>query len=155
MLEIASNRRNAAEQPRDTKFAYEGLEQAFPNADPKLKPYGNYVLVQIRTPRTKSKGGIQLVDEARETDMWNTQVAKIVALGAVAFRNRETLEVWPEGEWAKIGDYARVPKYGGDRWWVNVPDHPDGKALFCLFKDTDLIGQVPEDAVLDMAAYIY
>lgn len=145
-----------AEKPDSIQvFKYTDLSQAFPPCDPDLRPFGSDILVQMRTPRTYSKGGILIPEEARETDMWNTQVAKVIAFGPVAFHNRETLKPWPEGAWAKIGDYVRVPKYGGDRWWVDVPGTQDGKALFCLFNDLDLKGEVPEAKVLDMVAYLY
>ena len=153
-------------------LAYDSLEQAFPPADPDLTPFGTDVLVQIRTPRRYTKGGIYMPDESRETDLWNMQVAKVIALGPVAFRDRETLKPWPESfgvgfwrrawnkltgkvtPWCKPGDYVRVPKYGGDRWWVDVPDSEDGKALFVLFDDLVMKGRVPDAKVLDMVAYI-
>lgn len=143
----------------DAQFArstvkYCNLSDAFPEADPGLIPFGSDVLVQLRTPRLVSSGGIALVEESRETDQWNTQAAKVIAFGPVCFCNRTTLEKWPEGDWAKVGDFVRVPKYGGDRWWVDVPGSVDGKALFVLFNDLDLKGRVPEDRVLDMVAYI-
>ena len=155
-----------------SSIAYDSLEQAFPTADPGLIPFGTDVLVQIRTPRTRTKGGIYLPEESRETDLWNMQVAKVIRLGPVAFRNRETLQPWPEGfgtgfwqrlwnrltgkarGWCTIGDFVRVPKYGGDRWWVDVPGSEDGKALFVLFDDLVMKGRIPDDKVLDMVAYI-
>lgn len=139
--------------PQRTVFDFSSLDEAFPKADPGLEPFGSQVLVQLRTPPTKSKGGILLTEESRETDQWNTQVAKIISFGPVAFHNRETLEPWPEGAWAQIGEYARVPKYGGDRWWVDA-EGVDKKSLFVVFNDLDLIGRVPEDKVLGMVAYI-
>lgn len=157
---------SAASPFRKASYSYDSLEEAFPEADPGLIPFGNDVLVQIRSPRTRSAGGLYIVEETRETQLWNTQVAKVIAYGQVAFRNRGTLEPWPEcldededghdrfRPWARIGSYVRVPKYGGDRWWVDAPDHPDGKALFVLFTDLDLKGQVPEAKVLDVVAYI-
>lgn len=138
---------------RKSTVAYDCLEDAFPEADPALTPFGSDIIVQIRTPRLMTAGGIVLAEETRETDQWNTQVAKVIALGPVAFRNRETLDPWPEGEWAKPGDYVRVPKYGGDKWWREAGG-PDGKALFALFNDMDLKGRVPEDQVLSIIAYI-
>lgn len=139
---------------RKSTYSYASLSDAFPEVNPHHRPFGEDVLVQIRTPRRMSKGGIVLPEDSRETEIWNTQVAKVVALGPVAFHNRETLAPWPEGAWCAVGDYVRVPKYGGDRWWVDAPEHADGKALFVLFKDTDLKGQVPEEYVLDVVAYI-
>ena len=139
---------------RKAVYGYESLDEAFPEADPGLIPFGSDVLVQLRTPRTVSAGGIVMVEETRETDQWNTQVAKVIAFGPVCFCNRETLQKWPEGDWCKPGDYVRVPKYGGDRWWVEAPDSVDGKALFVLVNDLDLKGRVPEGKVLGMVAYI-
>jgi co-chaperonin GroES (HSP10) len=139
--------------PHKAVFDYGSIEDAFPMADPGLEPFGSEVLVQLRTPPTKSKGGIILTEESRETDQWNTQVAKVIALGPVAFCNRETLQRWPEGAWTKPGEYVRVPKYGGDRWWVDS-EGADKKSLFVVFNDLDLVGRVPEDKVLRMVAYI-
>jgi co-chaperonin GroES (HSP10) len=138
---------------RKAAYKYDSLEQAFPKADPGLVPFGSDVLVQLKTPPTHSAGGIALVEESRETDQWNMQVAKVIAFGPVCFCNRETLKPWPEGQWCQVGDYVRVPKYGGDRWWVDA-DHDDGKALFVLFNDMELKGKVPEDKALEMVAYI-
>ena len=133
---------------------YDSLEEAFPEADPGLIPFGTDVLVQIRTPKRRTKGGLYLPEESRETDLWNMQVAKVIAMGPVAFCNRETLQPWGEGAWCKVGDYVRVPKYGGDRWWADVPGSEDGKALFVLFDDLVMKGRIPDDKVLDMVAYI-
>lgn len=144
----------AAAKFAKSQYQYDSLEQAFPSADPGLTPFHSDVLVQIRTPRTRTSGGLYLPEETRETDLWNMQVAKVIAFGPVAFCNRETLVPWPEGPWCKIGDYVRVPKYGGDRWWVDVSGTHDGKALFVLFDDLVLKGLVPPEKVLDMVAYI-
>ena len=99
------------------------------------------MLVQIRTPKRVTKGGILLPDETRETEFWNTQIAKLLAIGALAFRNRNTREAWPEGAWAAPGDFVRVPKYGGDRF--SVTTHAgDDEAFLVLFNDLDLLGKV-------------
>lgn len=147
---------NAADArvPQRSVYDFSSLDEAFPKADPGLRPYGSNILVQLRTPPTKSKGGIIMTEESRETDQWNTQVAKLIAVGPMAFHNRDTMEPWPEGAWAHPGDYVRVPKYGGDRWWVDAEGH-DKKSLFVVFDDLDLIGEVPEDKVLGMVAYIF
>jgi co-chaperonin GroES (HSP10) len=138
---------------RKASYKYDSLEQAFPKADPGLEPFGSDVLVQLKTAPTHSAGGLILPEDTRDTDQWNMQVAKVIAFGPVCFCNRETLVPWPEGRWCEVGEYVRVPKYGGDRWWVDA-DHADGKALFVLFNDMDLKGKVPEDKALEMVAYI-
>lgn len=136
--------------PLRPSYSYESIEQAFPVADPGLRPFGSRVLVQIRSARAKSAGGILLTPSDRQTDFDNTQVAKVIALGPAAFRNRDTLELWPEGAWATPGMFVRVPKYGGDRWFVDVPNHEP--ALFVEFNDLDLGGEITCDP-LSVVAY--
>lgn len=119
------------------------MEQAFPVAEPGIKPLGSRVLVQIRTPPAKSKGGILLTQSDRDTERDNTQVAKVVECGPLAFHNRDTQVLWPEGAWCKGGDFVRVPRYGGDRWTIHLPD--DERAIYALFNDLDLLGLVTGD----------
>lgn len=125
------------------EFAYDGEADAFPDIDPGVRPFGSRVLLQIRRAKTKTKGGIILAGETRDTETWNTQVAKVRALGPLAFHNRNTMEPWPEGSWVKIGSYVRAPKYGGDRWSVRVGDGEE--ILFVLFNDLDLLGEITGD----------
>ena len=119
------------------------LDEAFPSVEPGLVPFGSRVLVQIRSPKKTSAGGIILHNETRETEVWNTQIAKVHSLGPLAFKNRNTMESWPEGSWCKPGEYVRVPKYGGDRW--KVPYGNDEEALFVIFNDLDIVGGVVGD----------
>lgn len=119
------------------------LEESFPLCDPGVRPYGSRVLVQIRSPRLKSKGGIILDTGTKDTELWNTQVAKVIGVGPLAFHNRNTMDPWPEGSWCGRGDFVRVPKYGGDRWEVPLPNGE--KAMFVIFNDLDIVGQVTGD----------
>jgi co-chaperonin GroES (HSP10) len=121
----------------------EALIEAFPVADPGITPFGSRVLVQIRSPKTKTASGIILDNGSRDTEKWNTQVAKVVSVGSLAFKNRNSMESWPEGSWCGPGDYVRVAKYGGDRWEVPLPNRET--ALFVIFNDLDIIGQVTGD----------
>lgn len=140
------------------ELGYESVDQAFPEVDPGLTPFGSRILVQKRSPRTRLKSGLYVPDETQETEFWNTQVAKVISLGPAAFKNRDTLEVWPEGEWCKEGTYVRVPKYGGDTWFVTVPEAEAErtgveKACFVLFNDLDMIGEITCDP-MDVIAYL-
>lgn len=132
--------------------ASQTLDEAFPDVKPGVLPFGERVLVQIRTAKKKTAGGILLSDETRDTEKWNTQVAKVIAVGPTAFRNRSDLTRWPEGDWCEPGEFVRVPKYGGDRWEVPFGDGDD-KAMFVIFKDLDLIGKVDGDP-LSIVAFI-
>ncbi len=132
---------------------YDSIDEAFPPIDPKVTPLGYRVLCQIRTSPKKSKGGIIFTDDVRETDQWNTQVAKIVAVGPVAFKHRDTLADWVEGAWCGVGDFVRIPKYGGDNF--NATTEQDGEkveARFIILRDLDLIAKV--DDPLAVKAYI-
>lgn len=132
------------------KFDYSGIDEAFPAVDPGVEPFGSRVIVQIRTAKSKTAGGIILPEDTQETERWNTQVAKVIAVGSLAFHNRNTMQPWPEGSWCEVGDFVRAPKYGGDRWSVEA----DGKeVLFVMFNDLDLLGRITGDP-LSMKAYI-
>ena len=123
----------------------DAMAEAFPAVNAGIQPFGSRVLIQIRTPKKKSAGGIIIdIHGSNETEKWNTQIGKVVALGPLAFKNRDSMTTWPEGEWCKAGEYVRVAKYGGDRWEVKIPDTNDS-AMFVIFNDLDIIGQVTGD----------
>ena len=129
---------------------------AFPSVDPGAKPLGGRILVQLR--RTKQKttsAGIILVEETKETEKWQNMVAKVISLGPLAFKKRDTMEPWVEGTWCEVGDYIRVPKWGGDRWEVPVPDQArdDDPALFMVLNDHEVIAKLTGDP-LAMKAFL-
>jgi co-chaperonin GroES (HSP10) len=132
------------------------LAWAFPSVDPGAKPLGGRILVQLR--RTKKKAtsaGIILVEETKETEKWNNMVAKVISIGPLAFKHRDTMQPWPEGSWCEVGDYLRVPKWGGDRWEVKVPgdDDLEDPALFMILNDHEVIAKVTGDP-LAMKAFL-
>ena len=121
-----------------------------------LLPLGGRILVQLR--RTKKKAtsaGIILVEETKETEKWQNMVAKVLAIGPIAFKHRDTMQPWPEGTWCEVGDYIRVPKWGGDRWEVAVPneDPLEDKALFMVLNDHEVIAKLTGDP-LAMKAFL-
>jgi co-chaperonin GroES (HSP10) len=123
----------------------DAMAEAFPAVNAGIQPFGSRVLIQIRTPKKTSAGGIIIdIHGSNETEKWNTQIGKVVALGPLAFKNRDSMATWPEGEWCKAGEYVRVAKYGGDRWEVKIPGTNDS-AMFVIFNDLDIIGQVTGD----------
>jgi len=132
------------------------LQDAFPAVDPGAKPLGARVLVQLRRSKKKTtSAGIILVEETRETEKWNNMVAKVIEIGPLAFRKRDTMETWPEGSWAEPGDYIRVPKWGGDRWEVKVPGEldEDEPSLFMILNDHEIIAKVTSNP-LTMKAFL-
>lgn len=158
--------------PNSTEFAYSSIDEAFPKVAPGMRPCGFVALFQIRIAKGRTKGGIILVDESRSTEYYNTQVAKVVALGPLCFKTakevpsrnggpaQDVLVDWCEGPWFNVGDFVRLPKYGGDRFAVPyehvemVRDPETGQmekqtikedVIFALFKAKDVIGVLTGD----------
>lgn len=123
-------------------MSYDSLEDAFPEVDPGIIPFGSRVMVQVRRAKSQTSGGIYIPEEARKTEASNTQVSKVALVGPLAFKNRNTMDMWPEGAWCNPGDFVRTPKYGGDRWTVK---HGDEEIEFVIFNDLDIIGKVTGD----------
>lgn len=130
------------------------LSWAFPDIKPGQSPYGGRVIVQLRRIK-KTKGVIIIVDETKENEKWNNMIGKVVAIGPLAFKNRDTMQPWIEGSWAEIGDYVRVPRWGGDRWERNVPgeDSKSDPVLFMTLNDHELIAKITDDP-LSFKAYV-
>ena len=131
------------------------LAWAFPSVDPGAKPLGGRILVQLRRTKKKTSGsGIILVEETKETEKWQNMVAKVIHVGPLAFKHRDSMQSWPEGSWCEPGDFIRVPKWGGDRWEVEVPGQSDeDPALFAVFNDHEMIAKVTGNP-LNMKAYL-
>lgn len=142
----------------ETGKAFDDAEMAwaFPSVDPGAKPLGGRILVQLRRAKKKAtKAGIILVSETKETEKWQNMVARVIEIGPLAFRKRDTMEPWPEGSWCEPGDYIRVPKWGGDRWEVKVPGEDDleDPALFMILNDHEVIAKVTGNP-LEMKAFL-
>ncbi len=115
----------------------EYIKEHFPEVTPGAVPCGNKVLVQLRTMKSRTSGGIVMVNETKDFNNGNTQLARVISMGQIAFKHRETGEEWKEGAWAKIGDIVIVPRWGGFRFEVPVPGTED-KAIFAVFEDYTL-----------------
>lgn len=131
------------------------LAWAFPEVDPQAKPLGARILVQLKRTKKTTASGIILHEETKETEKWQNMVAKVLIIGPLAFKNRDTMQPWPEGSWCEVGDYVRVPKWGGDRWEVPVPNESpnEEQALFMILNDHEVIATVTGDP-LTMKAYL-
>ena len=131
------------------------LKWAFPDVNPGQKPFGGRVVVQLRRIKKTTASKIILVAETKETEKWQNMIGRVVEIGPLAFKNRETMESWPEGSWAQVGDYVRVPKWGGDRWEREVPNEEGNEdpVLFMTLNDHELIAKITDDP-LSFKAYV-
>lgn len=98
------------------------LQQYFPAVDPGEVPLGSLVLLQVKQAMTTyGTANIVLTKTDIETEFDNTQVAKVIALGALAYKDRSTAQPWPEGAWVAVGQYVRISQHNGKRWTVPLP----------------------------------
>lgn len=123
------------------------VNKFFPEIDPGITPFGSRVLVQIRAVKELSAGGIFLPPTTTDTERDNTQVALVRAVGPLSYRNRNTMELWPEGAWCAVGEFVFVPKYGGMRFERKVPDGVESyeKTIqFAIVDDLNITGGVDD-----------
>lgn len=118
------------------------MQAAFPETELPYAPLGYYLLLQVRLAKVKSRGGIIMPDEVRDTERVRGQIGLVRAMGPSSFKRRDTLEPWPEGAWCGVGDFVRAPMYGGDRYVVTAGKE---EVLFLFVRDTDLIAAVTGD----------
>lgn len=126
-------------------------DEAFPFVQPPFGAFGSRVVVQIKKPPSKTKGGIILTDDTRDAASDTCLVAKVVRVGPLAFRNRETEKLWPEGAWAEVGDLVAIPLYGGNRRKVKIPGSTES-VEFAIMNDLDLLGPIEDEGM--QAGYV-
>jgi len=133
-------------------FSDADVAEAFPLVDPGAKPLGGRVLVQMRLAKKKLKSGLILPSETRDTERAQNPVGKVVAIGPLAFRKRDSMEPWPEGSWCEVGDFLRVPKWTGDRWTVKL-DNEEDEVEFMIMNDHEVIAKVTGNP-LEVKAFV-
>ena len=128
------------------------LREAFPAVDPGAIPLGARVLVQLRKAKKRmTESGIILPEETRDTERAQNPVAKVIAMGPLAFKKRDTMEPWVEGIWCNEGDFLRVPKWTGDRW--SVPHGEDDNVEFMVLNDHEVIAKITGNP-LEVRAFV-
>ena len=108
--------------------------EAFPAVNAGIQPFGSRVLIQIRTPKKVSRGGIILDTGTQDTEKWNTQVGKVISLGPLAFKNRNDMSPWPEGDWCTVGEFVRLNS--------EYFDSPAARSAWATLISTGLLAKV-------------
>jgi co-chaperonin GroES (HSP10) len=142
-----------------TEYTHESLDDAFPAVDPGVIPVGGRVLIQLRQVKKTATGSrIILVAETKDTERHQNMIGKVVGMGALAFKKRDTMEAWPEGAWVGVGDYVRVPRWSGDRFTVQIPKTDaeiyDDEVTFVIMNDHEIWGRVTPENVLKIKAFV-
>jgi co-chaperonin GroES (HSP10) len=80
-----------------------------------VKPIGWRILVRPFKPKSTSSGGIQLPEEALESEQLLTYVGQIVAMGDQCFTavTRSGIDMSKIGNVPKVGDWIMYGTYGG------------------------------------------
>lgn len=133
---------------------YRSIEEAFPELDMfqlGMRPLGANLLVQMRLPKNKTASGLVLPDNVREFDVYQNVLGKVIAIGPVAFKDRNTLEPWKEGAWVDVGGFVYVPKYTHNT--RNIP-FGDESIELRFVRDTDLICAIDILTVQNLSAYV-
>ena len=86
-------------------------EKTDPNILPELP--GFHVLVRPVSIKEKTKGGILLPDSTKEDMSYLTTVGRVVALGDLAYQDKDK---FPKGEWCKVGDYVAYGRHVGHKF---------------------------------------
>lgn len=140
-IKMLPHLRKAVDTADDWRKAPYVLEH-FPEVDPGVLPLGARVLCQLVSTKTISAGGIVLVEETKETEKWNNQVARVLAVGPIAFCNRETGKPWNEGIWCEPGDFVIIPRWGGQRRTMHHKGKREDPVYFVTVNDHEIIEKV-------------
>lgn len=122
--------------------SFETIEEAFPEVEHGRVPCLSNYLVQVMRAKNKTKGGILLTEDIRRSEASNTTVAKVVAIGPIAFKDPKTLNPWPEGPSFSVGEFLQIPRYGGSRFSVPWKDE---EIDFVLFDHLQQLAKIPGD----------
>ena len=97
-------------------------------ADPEVLPElpGYHVLIRPVSVKSKTKGGIIIPDSTKDDMSYLTTVGKVVALGDLAYLDKEK---FPAGAWCKVGDYVSYGKLIGTKLFYK------GVRFILLFDD--------------------
>lgn len=106
------------------------LEDLFPQVDCPYVPAGPYCVVQDRTASLKTKGGVWKPETVRETDAYQENLGRIIAMGATVGYDKDSLD-WTDGAdrllpgwpWYEIGDVILLSRLSTTRETIKKLDN--------------------------------
>lgn len=117
-------------------------EQSFPEVETGRVPLGNKITVQLQYI-PKKHGSIYIPSETQDFNKNSTVVCKVLAMGGIAYRHRDSGEEWKEGAWCSVGDVVLMPRYGGfNRVEVPVPGTDGDTVIVTTYNDYDVVDKV-------------
>jgi len=109
------------------------------------KPLNWKILIQPAEISTETKGGIILPQTAKDNQQILTAHGHVVAIGELAYRDRDTGAKWRQETTPKVGDFVTFGKYAGQKIVVN-------NVRFILLNDDEITSILPEG--VKVTAYI-
>ena len=109
------------------------------------RPMNWKVLIQPNDIKAETKGGILLPDKVKENEQILTAHGTVMAVGELAYRERETGERWKQEIVPQVGDKVTYGKYAGQKIVVN-------NVRFLLLNDDEITAILPEE--VEVTAYI-
>jgi co-chaperonin GroES (HSP10) len=119
----------------------EFVQKHFPEVGPGREPLGNKITVQLMSVQKKSQGGILLAESTKDFNKQATTVGRVVKLGKIAYKDRNSGDTWKEGAWCDVGDLVLVHRYGGLNR-VEIPLGTDEAVIFCTYNDYDVLDKI-------------
>ena len=110
-----------------------------PDPSPLPELPGYHVLVRPISVKSQTKGGIFIPDSTKEDMSYLTTVGKVIALGDLAYAEKDK---FPNGPWCKVGDYVCYGKHTGTKMFYK------GVRLILLFDD-QIVMRVEDPKDLD------
>ena len=108
-------------------------------------PMGWKILIQPNQSKDQTKGGIILPSKAKENEAYLTAHGEVVAIGELAYRDRNTGEKWKQQLIPKVGDKVTYGKYAGQKLIIN-------NVRMLLLNDDEITALLPEGT--EITAYV-
>tara|TARA_Y100000114_G_scaffold87572_1_gene80959 strand:+ start:592 stop:990 length:399 start_codon:yes stop_codon:yes gene_type:complete len=109
------------------------------------RPMNWKVLIQPNDIKAETKGGILLPDKVKENEQILTAHGTVMAVGELAYRERETGERWKQEIVPQVGDKVTYGKYAGQKIVVN-------NVRFLLLNDDEITAILPDG--VEVTAYV-
>ena len=103
------------------------------------------VLIQPHQVQMKTKGGLHLPSVSKDNEEYLTAHGRVVSMGELAFRDRDTGEKWKMSTTPVVGNRVTYGKYAGQKVTVNG-------GRFLLLNDDELTSILPDD--VEITSYV-
>ena len=109
------------------------------------RPMNWKVLIQPNEIKAETKGGILLPDKVKENEQILTAHGTVMAVGELAYRERDTGERWKQEIVPQVGDKVTYGKYAGQKIVVN-------NVRLLLLNDDEITAILPDG--VEVTAYV-